>query len=213
MESEAVAQPRFRAQLVGGFGRDRAGVGRRRNLRRAGVCSQSTHAANFGIRMALGAHTADVLRLVLTGGLKIIAAGVAIGLAGAAFLTRSLSTLLFGVKPHDPATFLIAPLPAFAGGDRRLPGARMARGARRSGPTPCARSSFLLPDHHNRKRIRQHRPAPRATARGRRWSPVDHTQPRSRECACVLLSNASVFATYAWSAATALLRNWSGLSP
>jgi len=70
----------------------------------------SQRTREFGIRMALGAHTADVLRLVLTGGLKIIAAGVAIGLAGAAFLTRSLSTLLFGVKPLDPATFLIAPL-------------------------------------------------------------------------------------------------------
>jgi predicted permease len=59
----------------------------------------------IGVRVALGAERRDVLRLVLTRALRIVAAGVIVGLAGAAGLTRVLQTLLFGVTPTDPIAF------------------------------------------------------------------------------------------------------------
>jgi putative ABC transport system permease protein len=62
-------------------------------------------AREFGIRVALGARSNDVLRLVVSGALRMTAAGVLVGLAAAAALARFLGTLLFGVKPLDPITF------------------------------------------------------------------------------------------------------------
>ena len=59
----------------------------------------------IGIRMALGAGTNDVLRLILRSGLMMAAAGILIGLAGAFALTRLLAALLFGVQPTDALTF------------------------------------------------------------------------------------------------------------
>jgi predicted permease len=59
----------------------------------------------MGIRQALGARQGDILALVLRQGLGLALAGVVVGLAGAAALTRLLSTLLFHVSPTDPATF------------------------------------------------------------------------------------------------------------
>jgi putative ABC transport system permease protein len=58
----------------------------------------------FGIRMALGAQSGDVLRMVLVQGLRLALAGVAIGIAAALAMARVLTTLLFGVHPHDPFT-------------------------------------------------------------------------------------------------------------
>jgi putative ABC transport system permease protein len=60
----------------------------------------------LGIRMALGAREADVLRLVISGGLKLVLAGMALGLAVGFALTRWLSTLLFGVNPTSPMVYL-----------------------------------------------------------------------------------------------------------
>jgi predicted permease len=59
----------------------------------------------FGVRMALGAEVADVLRLVLRQGLVIVAVGVALGILGSFALTRIMATLLFGVSTTDPLTF------------------------------------------------------------------------------------------------------------
>jgi len=59
----------------------------------------------IGIRVALGARRSDVLRLVGGGGLLLVAAGVALGLAAALLLTRFMASLLYGVSTTDPVTF------------------------------------------------------------------------------------------------------------
>jgi len=59
----------------------------------------------LGIRMALGAHTGDILSLVLRRGMKLTLIGMALGLMGAVASTRLLRDMLFGVKPIDPLTF------------------------------------------------------------------------------------------------------------
>jgi putative ABC transport system permease protein len=59
----------------------------------------------IGIRMALGARRADVLKLLLRQGVMLTLGGVAIGLAGALALTRSMNSLLYGVRPTDALTF------------------------------------------------------------------------------------------------------------
>jgi putative ABC transport system permease protein len=56
--------------------------------------------------MALGAQPSDVLRVVMGEGMLNALAGVAIGILGALALTRFLSSMLFGVKPTDPLTFV-----------------------------------------------------------------------------------------------------------
>jgi putative ABC transport system permease protein len=65
--------------------------------------TQRTH--EIGIRMALGAQLRDVMKLVLKRGTLLALIGVAVGFGGSLALTRLISSLLFGVKPVDVATF------------------------------------------------------------------------------------------------------------
>jgi ABC-type antimicrobial peptide transport system permease subunit len=64
----------------------------------------------IGIRMALGATRANVVRLVLRRGLLLAVMGVALGLIGSLGLTRVLAGLLFGVSVTDPAIFGLGPI-------------------------------------------------------------------------------------------------------
>jgi ABC-type antimicrobial peptide transport system permease subunit len=64
----------------------------------------------IGVRIALGAQRADILRLVLARGLKMAFGGVALGLVAAVGLTRLLEKMLYGVGANDPATFTVIAL-------------------------------------------------------------------------------------------------------
>jgi putative ABC transport system permease protein len=70
--------------------------------------SQRTH--EMGIRMALGAQRKDVLKLVVGQGLSLTLTGVAIGIVAALGVTRLMASLLYPVKPADPATFVVVSL-------------------------------------------------------------------------------------------------------
>ncbi len=62
--------------------------------------------SEIGLRMALGAQTADVRRLFLRRGLVLTLTGIAVGIGAAMFLTRVMAALLFGVAPTDPITYV-----------------------------------------------------------------------------------------------------------
>jgi putative ABC transport system permease protein len=102
--SQAVGTPRFRTSLLGVFAVVAlilAVVGIYGVMSYA--VSQRTH--EIGIRMALGARAADVLRLMVRNGMRPVLLGVMLGLAGALALSRLMVSFLFGVTPTDVLTF------------------------------------------------------------------------------------------------------------
>jgi putative ABC transport system permease protein len=101
----SVRQPRFRAVLLSAF----AGVALLLSL--LGIYGLLAHFVSqrtreIGVRMALGATSAMVLRLVVGRGMKLLAVGVAVGLVGAWGAGKLLRTMLFGVEPTDPVSYL-----------------------------------------------------------------------------------------------------------
>jgi predicted permease len=100
---EAIGRPRLLAQLLGifaGLALLLAAIGS------YGVLSYmvTERRREIGIRMALGADRASVMRMVLSQGLRLTLVGVVAGLAAAFALNRVLASLLFGVRPSDPVT-------------------------------------------------------------------------------------------------------------
>jgi ABC-type antimicrobial peptide transport system permease subunit len=77
-----------------------------------GVIAQAVHqrTREIAIRLALGARGVDVLRRFLGAGAALALAGTALGAVGAVVLGRAMASLLFGVDPADPVTFLVVAL-------------------------------------------------------------------------------------------------------
>ncbi len=90
--------------ILGGLALLLAGVG----LYAVMACSVAQSTRELGLRMALGADAASLLRLVLGRGLRLTAVGVLLGAFAALALTRLLGNLLYNVSPHDPVVFASA---------------------------------------------------------------------------------------------------------
>jgi len=105
--AESMASQRFPMILLGAF------AGLALLLASVGIYGVISYSVTgrvheLGVRMALGAHEGDVLRLVIGQGLRLALAGLAMGIAAALILTRllpSFSHLLYGVRASDPMTF------------------------------------------------------------------------------------------------------------
>jgi putative ABC transport system permease protein len=107
--ASSVAQPRFRMVVLVLF------AAAATLIATCGIYGLMAYAVTqrrreIGVRMALGADRRDVLRLVLARALRIVLAGVVVGLAGAAGVTRVLQRFLFGVTPTDPIAFALVTL-------------------------------------------------------------------------------------------------------
>ena len=111
--SASAAQPRFYMLLLGAFALLALVLA---TVGIYGVLSYavSLRARELGIRIALGASAAQVIRQVLRQGLRMTIAGMVVGLIGAMLLTRLITSLLFGVRPLDPLTFVAVCLTLFA---------------------------------------------------------------------------------------------------
>jgi ABC-type antimicrobial peptide transport system permease subunit len=67
----------------------------------------SLRTSEIGLRMAIGAEPADVLRMVVGGGMKLATIGVVIGIAGALALASLIASMLYGVTAFDPASYVV----------------------------------------------------------------------------------------------------------
>src|SRR5215467_8892575 len=109
----SLASRRFSADLVGGFAALAvllASIGIYGLL--AYIVGQRSR--EIGIRMALGARRDDILRMFLRKGVALAGVGSVAGLVFSASTASVMASLLYGVRPHDPAVFLIVPLLLFA---------------------------------------------------------------------------------------------------
>ncbi|HKQ74359.1 MAG TPA: ABC transporter permease [Blastocatellia bacterium] len=102
--AESVAQPRFNTLLLALF------AGAALILTMIGLYGVMTYSVarrtrEIGVRVALGAQTGDVLRLIVGQGMKLTLLGVVIGLVASLWLTRLMKSMLYGVSPTDPLTF------------------------------------------------------------------------------------------------------------
>jgi predicted permease len=109
----SLASRRFSADLVGGF------AGLAALLASIGIYGLLAYmvgqsSRDIGIRMALGARPEDILRMFLRRGVVLAGVGVVVGLIFAASSASVMASLLYGVRPRDPAVFLIVPLLLFA---------------------------------------------------------------------------------------------------
>jgi predicted permease len=109
----SLASRRFSADLVGGF------AGLAVLLASIGIYGLVAYmvgqrSREIGIRMALGARRDDILRMFLRKGVALAGVGIVAGLVFSAFTASMMASLLYGVRPHDPAVFLIVPLLLFA---------------------------------------------------------------------------------------------------
>jgi putative ABC transport system permease protein len=101
---DAASRPRFRAVMVMTF------AALALLLAMVGVFGVLSYGVQqrtreFGVRIALGASAATILKMVLANAARVIGAGALIGLVLAALLAQSIATFLFGVEPLDPLTF------------------------------------------------------------------------------------------------------------
>ena len=101
----AIAQPRFNTLLLtlfAGIALLLAAIG----IYGVMALSVARRAHEIGIRMAIGARRSDVLRMIVGQGMRLALIGLAIGVAASFAISRALASLLFGVTPADPVTFL-----------------------------------------------------------------------------------------------------------
>jgi ABC-type antimicrobial peptide transport system permease subunit len=103
--ADATSYARFRTLLLGMFAVIALALA---TMGTYGVLSFAVaqRTREIGIRVALGATRAEVMRLVIGQGMRLAAVGVGCGLLAAAIATRVLRSLLYGVAPSDPVTFV-----------------------------------------------------------------------------------------------------------
>ncbi len=107
--NEALARPRLLTVLMGAFGGLGLVLGA---LGVYGVLAYlvSQRQREIGVRLALGGKPSDVLRLIVRRGLGLATVGVVIGLLAGFAMSRSLTTILYGVAPNDPLTMAVVVL-------------------------------------------------------------------------------------------------------
>ena len=106
--SDSLAQPRLVANLLGVFGL-LALVLALSGIYGVLAYSVAGRRREIGVRVALGAGRSQVVRMIVSEGVRPVVLGVVLGLAGAALVTRFLQSLLYGVAPLDPVTFAAVP--------------------------------------------------------------------------------------------------------